>query len=790
MRKLITILLILSFVKAKSQTPESLLEKVQQNYTPEKIYVHFDKSNYVAGEIIWFKAYVMDGFLPSKKSTVLSIELLNELGVIIQKKNLSVNGSTAIGQFETEKQLPQGNYTVRAFTRNLMNFGTDKFYYGKIEVYNPTSVAEKATKIDEPIVQFLPESGNFIANIKNNLAFVCTDVQGKPLNISGKIMDSNGKEITSFASTHNGMGILSFIPSPSVRYTASCNIGKDYKKNISLPIVLEEGVSVNINRRNGKTYFEVDASTIKKDELKPSYILGVQENAVTFKAPLQENLKMINGEIPVAQLPTGILQITVFNKSNKPLAERLVFVNSGDYKPKDKFTLDTIGLSPRGRNTYSYAIDDTLIGTFSVSVTEEDGEVKNNENIVSRFLLTNDIKGYVHEPNYYFEKNDAEHEQKLDLVMLTNGWRRYSWAEMYSGNFPSMSFKDPNYISFFGEAKNRNTRELLKNIELKAIVKTKDKQIDYANFFTDKDGKFEFVGLNFEDTATFAFKNSNLFLDFKSEPIERLLGVAKSNLPKLFELIPASNTILAKTKNRYFVNLQSSNNKGIFLDEVVVKSKVNIKKKEEEKRRAAQFGSSANKTLDLTNEPSNSQNIFEYLKSRLTGVTITGGPIDYFINYRNTRTLLGGQLPMSVYLDGFAVEPSQIATMRSDEVALVQVYSNSFSPNSGGTLAIFTGERSNFSPSGGSYSGGTALVAGFSPTKEFFSPNYFNEYDSSTIKTDNRTTLYWNPYLNTTAQNKSFSFSFYNSDVAKKIKVVLEGVLEDGKLVHVEKIIE
>jgi hypothetical protein len=790
MEKLISLLLFMSYYFAKSQTPESLLEKVQLNYSPEKIYVHFDKTNYVAGETIWFKAYLMDGFLPSKKSTVFSIELLNELGVIVQKKNLSVNGSASIGQFETDKSLPQGNYTVRAFTRNLMNFGTDNFYYAKLEIYNPTSIILYEKKVDEPIIQFLPESGNFVANVKNNVAFVCTDMQGKPLDISGKIIDDKGKEIVSFNAVHNGMGILSFVPSLNMKYTANCIIEKEYKKNVLFPIPMQGGVIVTISRKGEKMFFEVDASSVKDENMKPSYILGVQESAVTFKAPLQENLKMINGEIPVSSLPTGILQITVFNKANKPLAERLVFVNSEDYKPKDKLSLDRIGLGARALNSYTYSIDDTLIGTFSVSVTEVDGEAHKNENIVSRFLLTNDIKGYVHDPNYYFEAKDEEREKKLDLVMLTNGWRKYSWAQMNAGNYPSMNFKDPNYISIFGDAKNRNTKELLKNVELKAIVKTKDKQIDYANFDTDKDGKFEFSGLNFEDTATFAFKNSNLYLDFKSEPIERLLTVAKSNLPKLFELIPASNSIVAKTKNRYYKNVQSTKGNAVFLDEVIVKSKVNAKKKEEEKKRSSQFGSSANKTLDMSNEPPSNQNIFDYLKSRLTGVTITGGPTDYFINYRNTRTLLGGQLPMSVFLDGFAVDPSQIATLRADNVTLVQVYSNAQSPNSGGTLAIFTGEKANFAPGGGSYNGVTALLSGFSPTKEFFSPNYANDYDNSTVKSDERTTLYWNPYLNTNAQNKSFTFSFYNSDIAKKFKIVLEGVLEDGRLVHVEKVVE
>ena len=74
-------------------------------------------------------------------------------------------------------------------------------------------------------------------------------------------------------------------------------------------------------------------------------------------------------------------------------------------------------------------------------------------------------------------------------------------------------------------------------------------------------------------------------------------------------------------------------------------------------------------------------------------------------------------------------------------------------------------------------------------TKEFFSPNYAVGNDAAVLN-DERTTIYWNPYIITNAQNRAIQFSFYNSDKAKKLKIVLEGILEDGKLLHVEKTVE
>lgn len=86
-------------------------------------------------------------------------------------------------------------------------------------------------------------------------------------------------------------------------------------------------------------------------------------------------------------------------------------------------------------------------------------------------------------------------------------------------------------------------------------------------------------------------------------------------------------------------------------------------------------------------------------------------------------------------------------------------------------------------------SGQTLAVEGFSATKEFYSPNYSVSSEEK-VETDERTTLYWNPYIITNSENKAVLFSFHNSDKTKKFKIILEGMLSNGKLLHIEKIIE
>lgn len=793
MKNIFLIIAIFYCQATNAQTPESLLQKVRDSYTAEKIFIHYDKVNYIAGETIWFKAYIMDGILPSTKSTVLCVELVNDSGKIVQKKILSVNGSVGVGEFELPKITRQGSYTIKAFTRTLMNFGFERFYYQAIHIYNPTSKSEIAGELNSSSIYFLPESGNLIADVSNNIAFKCTDMHGFPLSVEGTIVDGAGKLLVNFQSTFNGMGKFELTPKPGEQYFAECIVNKSGKKRILLPSSIQQGVALKIFQSEGKTFFNVDASKVYEESLIPDYILGVQENFVVFKTSLKNGKKIINGEIPVDQLPTGILQITVFNKENKPLAERLSFVHSGDYIPKGNFNTRLKNLSARGKNSFSYNFADTIAGSFSVSVTAFEEDSSKADNIVSRFFLTNDIKGYVHNPGYYFEKNDLEHQQNLDLVMLTNGWRKYSWNELFSNHFPSMSFKDPDYISLLGKVFDPFTGKPLPNAEISIIVKTKDKKNDLLLTETDSVGNITMAGMNFEDTASFTFqsnvtKQQRVNTNFVTPALSNIFYSVKTNVPTIY-FEPPFESLKEKIIARYNFNKLIGNN-GILLDEIKVLAKIKTEKEKYEKKYVTgSMGSMASKEIDFLTEPiTSAANIFDYLRSSVSGINISGGPIDYSINYRNTRSLLGGPIQMNIFLDEFQVEPSQISSLSIRDVAMIKIFSNGgLSGGAGGSLAIYTKRGNSYSNNGIEHK--TVLVEGFTPTKEFFSPNYDSVTDND-IKIDERSTLYWNPYLITSSQNKSINFSFFNSDKAKKMKIVIEGFLEDGKLLHIEKIVE
>ena len=78
-----------------------------------------------------------------------------------------------------------------------------------------------------------------------------------------------------------------------------------------------------------------------------------------------------------------------------------------------------------------------------------------------------------------------------------------------------------------------------------------------------------------------------------------------------------------------------------------------------------------------------------------------------------------------------------------------------------------------------------ATVTGYTPVKQFYTPNY--PADSASADADLRTTLYWNPFVVTDKTHRRLYLTFYNNDVTKKFRVIIEGCNVEGKLTRIEK---
>ena len=73
-------------------------------------------------------------------------------------------------------------------------------------------------------------------------------------------------------------------------------------------------------------------------------------------------------------------------------------------------------------------------GHFSVAVRDalKADFQRFDQTIYTDLLLTSDLKGYIHQPGYYFANNSPRRRVALDNLLMIHGWRKYDISQAIS----------------------------------------------------------------------------------------------------------------------------------------------------------------------------------------------------------------------------------------------------------------------------------------------------------------------------------------------------------------------
>ncbi len=783
--KSLLIFLLFPGLYINAQQPEQVLNNLSAISAIEKIHIHFDRDVYLTGETIWFKAYLASDQLPDTISTSLYAEIYNQQGKMIQRRILPIVAGTSRGNFELPDSLSSGNYLITAYSARMIENNAEFIFRQKIFIHGKGSII--ATHRSAVIrMEFFPESGNFIEGKNNSIAFLITDQNGQPVSKKGRIVDDKGNELTTFETYHDGLGYFECTPQHGNFYQAIIDTS-----HFKLPAANEKGILFSLLPHPQGHFFEIDQN--KGDPaLRAAFIIGQMQHHPVFRMNLAEGKEELQGVINTSSLPSGIMQITVFNKDGLPLAERLCFVNNKEYFLKGELIFDTLDTKARARNHFLLKLKDTVQGSFSVSVTDGDfdeGSFRKN-NIYSRLLISADLPGYINDPAWYLRNNSDSSSTALDLLMMTNGWRRFKWAKIL--NEPSRKITTPAsaFIQLEGKALIRGTKRQFADHPLMVMVYDASQKRITQLIKTDSKGNF------IVDSLVFYGRNRLIFSDIKGKKSEYLdIVMSKDSLGRLFT-IPSAGTEWfrdpAPGPLNAFTNdldeIQRANGK--MLENVTVKAvrKTPLQELEEKYTKGA-FSGPTEKSIDLvnSNEAENYPNIFEYLQSRVNGLVVNKDGADYSLQYRQVASISGmGAFTMVLFLDEVETDASFIAAIPANKIALVKVFPNFVASNGntpGGALAIYTKTGTDYISKGPINFG---YYDGYSITKEFYAPDYHVNQDA---KADSRITLDWRPDIFCNYVDPVLPFSFYNNDRTKKFRVVVEGMTTNGKLFSIEKII-
>ena len=788
----------LSLNRAAAQI-DSLLGILEKDYPQEKIYIQYDRPYYNTGETIWFKAYLFAANIPSIFSKTMYAELINENGDVLERKTLPVFGAGAAGDFSLPDTMRSSLLYVRAYTAWMMNFDSSFYYLKPIRIIGSTQAKAEKPKEPQFSLQFFPEGGTFVQGVESRIAFKATDDQGFPIVIRGDIVNSKQQKIISFSGMHDGMGYFQLLPLPGETYKAIWKDSKGLAHETPLPVAKDNGVVLSVeNINNGITYTIARSETLPPDQRVFQVVAHVQQTPVYIAKVNMSARNKVTAPIPTDDFPDGIVHVTLFSENNRPLAERIVFINRNNYYFITDIHTREKNFTKKGKNSLQVDVGDTLLSSLSISVTDagSTSAPREEENIFSHVLLSSDIKGYVYDPSYYFSSKDDSVLQHLDLVMMTHGWRRFKWDDVIAGRWPVIKSLPQPYVTVNGQILGLLQTDLVGK-DLSMILETKQRSTQFLTVPITPKGEFSVANLIFYDTAklyyqinndkgkkltstaSFNFKNS--FINWPGKPLTGLL-------PQLKPVVPDSsaqkkNELLARLrKDEYIEGMKVKTLEGV---EVISRQKSTAQKMDEEYT-SGFFSGGDGYTFIVGDDPNGSsyRTVLDYLQGKVAGLQISSvGPEGASLSWR------GGS--PSLFVNEMNADVNLIQSTQMSDVAMIKVFRPPFfgavGGGAGGAIAVYTkkGAAANSAVKGLDF----VSVNGYSAMREFYSPDY-SQPGVDKARNDFRTTLYWNPYLVFDKQTRRVMIPFYNNDNCKRIRVVIEGVNEQGKMTREEKYFE
>ncbi|HTI59892.1 TonB-dependent receptor [Mucilaginibacter sp.] len=764
------------------KTPIEKLKNYTGTHPAEKIYLHFDKPYYAAGDTIYFKAYVTMGerHVPSTISGVLHADLINTEYKVDQSIKLRLVDGIAWGDFALPDSLPKGSYHIRAWSRWMRN-DPGSFFEKEIPVGSLLDNKIPESNIIKTIhaktdLQFFPEGGEMVSGIENKVAFKAIGVSGMGVDVKGNIIDNTGKLVAEFASARLGMGYFELTPEEGQSHKAEIAYADGTKDSIPLPLAKDKGIVLSVNNDSlQKVTVIVKANQRYFNENKgKEYPLLIYSGGIANTVSCKLDSNLITVDLIKRKLFTGITRITLFSPQNDPLCERLIFIQNYDQLnldvAADKETYharDNVNI----KLTAKTRADSTAIGHFSVSVVDE-SKVKTNENeettILSSLLLTSDLKGYIEQPNYYFNNITGQKLKELDLVMLTHGYRRFEWKQVLDSTNNKISYQPETGLEISGTASSILGRPL--NEGTVSLISQMGGPISSQT--TDYKGNFRFSNLMFTDTIHFILNATNA----KGRNVTKLT-YRKDIIPPVNTAITLADQNVNASVTNYLVNTEKQQEqlnalglgKGRMLKEVKIKG----------------FKENNNYRSSSLLGPGHANQVVHAEELEKTGGMLSIRLAGKFHGRLGFAITSSGNFPGLIMLDGVPwhfpldyINPNAVETVELFYDANASIYGMQ---GAGGVLVITTKQGSGLQAKDIASIGLLPItVPGFYKARAFYSPKYEHPNENANRK-DLRSTIYWQPELKTDKDGNA-AFEFYNADGTGTYKVVIEGIDEKGNV--------
>ncbi len=740
----------------------------------EKVYVHTDKDFYLAGEIIWFRVFVVNDrdHKPMNVSKVTYVEVFDQQQKAVMQGKIEMTSDGGSGSFYIPLTVNSGNYVLRAYTNWMKNGGPSTFFEKSLSLVNTikgsTPIATAGTE-GKAKAAFYPEGGSMLAGVNTRVGFQVLDKKSAGVDARGILTDAKGDTVLEFKPERFGIGSFNFTPEEGNSYKALILLPGGNSIVESLPKVESNGYALSITDNNdGRLRIAVrvgQANTNSGERL--TVLLHSQKTRKEVMQGFAESGKELVWFISKKELSEGINHFTTFNEKGTPVSERLFFIlpsTSEEIKAepaKKNYTTRELA----SLNVSNNAVGDSVIYNCAVSVFLADDEYKAQPGIGEYLFLTSELTGRIESPSYYFSGEPGV-AKALDNLMLTHGWRRFS------------SDAKP-VVKYVPEMKGHFVRA-------RVINKLTDKPAAGIDCFLSVPSyPFGFYVGRSDNEGIVKFDVSNYY---GPGGIIAQVAAPKREQYRIDIVSPFSESPVSTS----FLPVALSVDEERLLERSIAMQAPNIYLGDSSKRYTLP---QAIDTMPFYGKAEFTYNLDEYKR-----FTTMEEVLREYVMPINVRVQEGG-LRMAIYdelakqfytddilvlLDGipiydinkiFSYDPLKIK--RLDVVPRRYLYGS----------RVFSG-IANFESSNKEFDGYTldpALLEvdyeGLQLQREFYSPVHSGSNASSKRIPDFRTTLYWQPVFKT-EKSGTTKFEFYTSDIKGRYIVEINGIGSNGKPVH------
>ncbi|MBR6655640.1 MAG: hypothetical protein IKL20_03430 [Alistipes sp.] len=649
--------------------------------------------------------------------------------------------------------------------------------------------------------KFLPEGGNLIAGIEQTIAFKAVGIDGKAVDVEGVVQTKSGIEVCTIRSEHCGMGKFSLKAQEGETYIATLSTKDGISRSFTLPEAKPHGCVISMQPEEGnKVLLQIHTT---ESYPRQNLVAIVQSRGIVNYVVEDLSHAM---RISLDKLRSGVAQVSVVDKTTRSVvAQRLFFVRGA--VASATITSNVKRFAPRERVQLDFGIKNSagaaVKGDFVVSVTDAEllKEEPNSDNIFSYMLLNSELKGHIENPKYYFEADDAKHNEHLDLVMLTHGWRRYNISSILAGKKPIIKQPFEKEQSISGGVKStigktRNTSVM--------IFRNRKEYLGVHDL--NSTNRFFITGVDSPDTTVYVLQalNRNGSSDrvrIKVDP--QIYPMAPTIARERFrkEVVPSlTEEYMVRSKNTYF---EEGGVPVVDIDVVEVIAKRTV---------TYDYSSSLNDFNTVSGDMSRFVSIFDALQ-RFRQLEVEGNNVyvrskkvaspvqDESSNNTDSEenNFAGVDIEMddkvdlmpAVYVNGTQMDMGIIDAYPMSEVISVS-YLDKFESMAAGmgseTGAIILHVKDiNAREKLLINSMAEVIVPGYALPMEFYAPDYSVENDRS--KRDNRTTIAWVPSLLSNSLGDA-TMSFWTADRQSDYRVIIEGITSEGELLHSEMILQ